>query len=182
MNLSRLYRLTRTDTQSPHRCPGYIREEITLATTTVDSAVVAHDTPSPQEICSICNEVVGFYELFRCVCGARAPGSQHTIKCQVCKRWSHSACVKMQKDFICLRCTGGDGRTAHFRTWLNNIGQAKGFGISYTCSRTGPQNSLLWSSVALVNNMEYGRGIGSTQGSAKERAAKQALVALGATS
>jgi hypothetical protein len=69
MNLSPLHRLTRSDGRNPHRCRGYIREEITLATTTLDSAVVAHDTPSPMEICSICHEVVGFDEGFRCICG-----------------------------------------------------------------------------------------------------------------
>jgi hypothetical protein len=69
MNLSRLHRLTRTNELSPHRCVGYVREEITLATTTVDSAVLAHDTPSPMEICSVCHEVVGHDEAFQCVCG-----------------------------------------------------------------------------------------------------------------
>ncbi|KAJ7902694.1 hypothetical protein B0H14DRAFT_1144329 [Mycena olivaceomarginata] len=69
MNLSSLRRMTWTDGQSPHRCAGYVREEITLATTTLDSAVVAHDAPSPSELCSVCHEVVGPHEIFRCVCG-----------------------------------------------------------------------------------------------------------------
>ncbi|KAJ7613944.1 hypothetical protein FB45DRAFT_874130 [Roridomyces roridus] len=46
-------RLTRPDTLSVHRCPGYVREEITLTTRTADSAVVSHDTPAIQEVCSI---------------------------------------------------------------------------------------------------------------------------------
>ncbi|KAJ7860594.1 hypothetical protein B0H14DRAFT_3863713 [Mycena olivaceomarginata] len=58
MNLP-LLRLTQSDRQNPHRCPGYVREEITLATTTLASAVVSHDTPSALEICSVCHEVVG---------------------------------------------------------------------------------------------------------------------------
>jgi hypothetical protein len=68
-HFSRLSRLTRTDGLSAHRCPGYVREEITLATTILDSAVVAHDTPSPLEECPICHEVVGLDEVFRCICG-----------------------------------------------------------------------------------------------------------------
>lgn len=69
LELSLLNRLVSTTNTSPHRCAGYVREEITLATTTFDSAVVSHDAPSPQEICSVCKEVVGFNEVFQCVCG-----------------------------------------------------------------------------------------------------------------
>ncbi|KAJ7889724.1 hypothetical protein B0H13DRAFT_1720100 [Mycena leptocephala] len=105
MNLSLIHRLTQSDGQNPHRCPGYIREEITLATTTLDSAVVAHDTPSPLEICSICHEVVGLHEAFRCICSDPALGSRHTIKCRVCKLWSHSDCVgNPKKQFTCQFC------------------------------------------------------------------------------
>ncbi|KAJ7862697.1 hypothetical protein B0H13DRAFT_2354546 [Mycena leptocephala] len=66
LELSLLNRLVSTMNTSPHRCAGYVREEITLATTTFDSAVVSHDAPSPQEICSMCKEVVGFNEVFQC--------------------------------------------------------------------------------------------------------------------
>ncbi|KAJ6469200.1 hypothetical protein C8R47DRAFT_1078103 [Mycena vitilis] len=69
LDLSPLNRLVWTDMQSPHRCAGYVREEITLATTKADSAVVSHDAPSPLEICPICKEVVGFNEVFECICG-----------------------------------------------------------------------------------------------------------------
>ncbi|KAJ7649819.1 hypothetical protein FB45DRAFT_1017258 [Roridomyces roridus] len=51
-------RLTRMDALSVHRCPGYVREEITLTTRTADSAVVSHDAPAIQEVCSVCHEVV----------------------------------------------------------------------------------------------------------------------------
>jgi hypothetical protein len=44
---SKLNKLVWTDTRNAHRCVGYAREEITLATTTVDSAIVAHNAPSP---------------------------------------------------------------------------------------------------------------------------------------
>jgi hypothetical protein len=69
---STLNRLVWTDTQNAHRCVGYAREEITLATTTVDSAIVSHNAPSPTEICPICHEVVGFHEALRCICGDRS--------------------------------------------------------------------------------------------------------------
>ncbi|KAJ7157106.1 hypothetical protein C8R46DRAFT_419476 [Mycena filopes] len=88
--LGRLHRLTQTDGKNPHRCAGYVREEITLAPTVVESALVAHDTPTPLEICSVCHEVVGFQEKFRCICAASRPGLHTTIKCKVCKVWSHS--------------------------------------------------------------------------------------------
>ncbi|KAF7352206.1 Paired amphipathic helix protein pst1 [Mycena venus] len=109
MNLSHLHRLTHTDGVSPHRCVGYVREEIMLATTTLESAVVAHDTPSPLEICSVCHEVVGLDEAFRCICGDPAPGTRHTIKCRVCKLWSHSDCVgQLKRQFTCELCVGAD--------------------------------------------------------------------------
>ncbi|KAJ7216423.1 hypothetical protein GGX14DRAFT_561985 [Mycena pura] len=71
MNFSPLQKLTQLHRKSPHvhRCAGYVREEITLTTTTLDSVIVAHDTPSPLEICPICHEIVSFYEAFDCVCG-----------------------------------------------------------------------------------------------------------------
>jgi hypothetical protein len=80
MNLSYLLRVTQTNAQSAHRCPGYVREEIMLATTTLNSAVVAHDTPSPQEICSVCHEIVGLHEAFQCICGA--PGEHDLVNVQ----------------------------------------------------------------------------------------------------
>ncbi|KAJ7119536.1 hypothetical protein C8R44DRAFT_877960 [Mycena epipterygia] len=92
-----------SDGQRSHRCAGYVREEITLAPTTVDSAIVLHDAPSPLEICSVCHEIVGFDEAFQCVCSDFNPGSRHTVKCQTCKFWSHSDCVGNPKEFICER-------------------------------------------------------------------------------
>ncbi|KAJ6560036.1 hypothetical protein B0H19DRAFT_1260694 [Mycena capillaripes] len=105
MNQPPLHRLTRMNGRHPHRCPGYVREEITLATTTRDSAVVTYDAPSPLEICSICREVVGLNEAFECICGDPTPGSRRTIKCQTCKFWSHSDCnTGNTKKFTCRLC------------------------------------------------------------------------------
>ncbi|KAJ7784157.1 hypothetical protein B0H16DRAFT_1782965 [Mycena metata] len=103
--LARFQRLTQTDGQRVHRCRGYVREEITLAPTVVDSAVVARDTPRPLEICSICHEIVGLDEEFRCICGDSGPGSRYTVKCAVCKFWSHGDCAgSVELDFICPLC------------------------------------------------------------------------------
>ncbi|KAJ7347366.1 hypothetical protein DFH08DRAFT_809121 [Mycena albidolilacea] len=97
-------RLTLLDRKSPHCCPGYVREDITLATTTHDGTVIAHNTPSPLEICSICHEVVKHHGKFRCICASSlvASGARgyHTIKCQMCKTWSYSACVGNPEWFI----------------------------------------------------------------------------------
>ncbi|KAJ7143893.1 hypothetical protein C8R44DRAFT_724901 [Mycena epipterygia] len=71
---SSVNKLAWSNGRSAHRCAGYMREEITLATTTGDSAVVSHDAPSPLEICSVCHEVVGVHEFFRCDCGDPSTG------------------------------------------------------------------------------------------------------------
>ncbi|KAF7361191.1 Histone deacetylase sin3 component [Mycena sanguinolenta] len=105
MDFSPLRRINQTDGRTPHRCAGYLREEITLATTTLDSVVVAHDVPSAAERCLICHEIVGLDERFLCKCGDPAPGTRHTVRCQVCKFWSHSDCVgNPNHEFICRLC------------------------------------------------------------------------------
>ncbi|KAJ7852142.1 hypothetical protein B0H13DRAFT_2398864 [Mycena leptocephala] len=88
---STLNRLVWTDTRNAHRCVGYAREEITLATTTVDSATVSHSAPSPTEICPICHEVVGFHEALRCICGDRTE-----FMCQICD-WEQPVAIR---DFL----------------------------------------------------------------------------------
>ncbi|KAF7360090.1 hypothetical protein MVEN_00737100 [Mycena venus] len=323
--ISSLHRLSQSDGQSAHRCTGYKREEITLATTMLHSAVVAYDAPSPSEICSVCHEVVGHHETFRCVCGASVPGTRHTIKCQVCKFWSHSDCVGNSTEFTCSLClhlaivqgedpvsvgleatpggatavpppepgsTGQDwdyllkdnsdtssthspfepgppllfdsaqlptplvfhskadhpshpavspqsdmiplcrhgfntqrshgafslsqesgmstpdtpsslfpsntflaacltppseqaprtfsGQSSYYyRMMLNNFAQQYGWVTTYESSWTGPQSQPRWTAVTYVNNIEYGRGIGRKRSSAKESAAKGALIAVG---
>ncbi|KAJ7481986.1 hypothetical protein FB451DRAFT_1556124 [Mycena latifolia] len=107
LKLSSVNKFAWTDDRSPHRCAGYVREEITLATTIADSAVVSYDAPSPLEICSVCREIIGVQEEFRCICGDTNPGSRPTGKCQECKIWSHSDCVGNSKEFICQFCSIG---------------------------------------------------------------------------
>ncbi|KAJ7481021.1 hypothetical protein B0H11DRAFT_2023904 [Mycena galericulata] len=69
LRLTSVQQLARMDWKSAHRCAGYNRQEITLATTTGGSAIVSRDAPSPLEICSVCHEVVASHEAFRCICG-----------------------------------------------------------------------------------------------------------------
>ncbi|KAJ7663328.1 hypothetical protein DFH06DRAFT_1189993 [Mycena polygramma] len=102
--LSSVNKLAYSDEESAHRCAGYIREEITLATAASESAVIFHDAPSPGETCAVCHEVVGTNELFRCICGDPNPGSRITVKCQICKFWSHRDCVGNLAGFICEPC------------------------------------------------------------------------------
>ena len=41
-----------------HRCPGYLREEITLTADVSRSVVITHQYPSQSEICTICGQLV----------------------------------------------------------------------------------------------------------------------------
>ncbi|KAJ7633285.1 hypothetical protein FB45DRAFT_1058215 [Roridomyces roridus] len=93
--------VARRDAFSVHRCPGYVREEITLATTTSDSAVVSHDAPSPREVCIVCHQVVSSHERMRCICGDTRFHSRPTVKCRLCGFWSHRDCVAGS---VCGRC------------------------------------------------------------------------------
>ena len=43
-----------------HQCPGYLREEITLASDVSRSAIVSHAFPSQSEVCSICGQLVQY--------------------------------------------------------------------------------------------------------------------------
>ena len=43
-----------------HQCPGYLREEITLASDVSKSVIVSHAFPSQSEVCSICGQLVKY--------------------------------------------------------------------------------------------------------------------------
>ena len=43
-----------------HQCPGYLREEITLASDLSKSAIISHAFPSQSEVCSICGQLVQY--------------------------------------------------------------------------------------------------------------------------
>ena len=43
-----------------HQCPGYLREEITLASDVSKSVIVSYAFPSQSEVCSICGQLVQY--------------------------------------------------------------------------------------------------------------------------
>ncbi|KAJ7633242.1 hypothetical protein FB45DRAFT_523992 [Roridomyces roridus] len=87
-----------------HRCAGYVREEVTLAARTDDSAVICHGAPSLLEVCAVCHELVSANDRFWCTCGERDPGLRPTIQCQLCRVWSHDDCVETGEPFTCTVC------------------------------------------------------------------------------
>ncbi|KAK7022537.1 hypothetical protein R3P38DRAFT_2533313 [Favolaschia claudopus] len=89
-----------------HRCTGYIREEVTLASSIADSAVVIHDAPSPLEVCPVCRQPVGFPETcpVRCICGDLDSGPRPMVQCRKCIFWSHVHCVGDSQEFVCFSC------------------------------------------------------------------------------
>lgn len=70
-----------THRRTPHKCLGYIREEITLTSSITESAIFSHAYPNPREICKICGAVVSESEIFRCGCGENGE-PQITVTCQ----------------------------------------------------------------------------------------------------
>jgi hypothetical protein len=154
--LTPMKRRVSTGVPSPHRCAGYVREEITLAMTKLESAIVSHDAPSLLEICSVCGEVVASHEVFNCICGDPgafdsiyivsssfttfpiAPGARSTVKCRECKQWSHVDCVQKQRHFTCQVCD-------QCMLSASLISQAERFllaGPSIASSSQGPEEPL----------------------------------------
>ena len=43
-----------------HQCPGYLREEIALASDVSKSAIISHAFPSHREVCSVCGQLVQY--------------------------------------------------------------------------------------------------------------------------
>ncbi|KAJ7581284.1 hypothetical protein C8J56DRAFT_261768 [Mycena floridula] len=74
-----------------HRCPGYRRDEVTLSTSVLQTAIIQHLTPSPREICPICQQLVED-GTFNCSCGQGDDGISSTIQCFRCSAWFHRAC------------------------------------------------------------------------------------------
>ncbi|KZT08779.1 uncharacterized protein LAESUDRAFT_757487 [Laetiporus sulphureus 93-53] len=79
-----------------------------------------------------------------------------------------------------------------YRMMLNNKLQSKkGLVLSWTTKSDGPPHNPKWTATALsfketeligdaVDGVEYGQGVGQSQGAAKEIAAKEALEKLNA--
>ncbi|KAJ7581279.1 hypothetical protein C8J56DRAFT_261575 [Mycena floridula] len=81
----------RKSTIVAHRCPGYRRDEVTLSTSVLRTAIIQHLTPSPREICPICQQLVED-GTFNCFCGQGDDGISSTIECSQCGLWSHRTC------------------------------------------------------------------------------------------
>ena len=45
-----------------HQCPGYLREEITLTSDVLKSAIISHEYPNQSELCSVCGQLVQYQE------------------------------------------------------------------------------------------------------------------------
>ncbi|KAJ7581270.1 hypothetical protein C8J56DRAFT_261245 [Mycena floridula] len=68
-NVQRLQHKGRSNsTAVAHRCPGYRRDEVTLGTSVLRTAIIQHLTPSPREICPVCQQLVED-GTFHCSCG-----------------------------------------------------------------------------------------------------------------
>ncbi|KAJ7052777.1 hypothetical protein C8F01DRAFT_1169926 [Mycena amicta] len=89
-SLNRL-QIRSTSRKTFHRCAGYLREEITLATRSRNSAILTYDSPSPLEICKVCHQEVRL-EVFECICG----NSGRRIWIRRCGLYSHRALPLMQ--------------------------------------------------------------------------------------
>ena len=66
-----------------HQCPGYLREEITLASDVWKSVIVSHAFPSQSEICSICGQLVQYNRAEPSIVDVEkleAPGPRHPLK------------------------------------------------------------------------------------------------------
>ncbi|KAJ7581299.1 hypothetical protein C8J56DRAFT_959672 [Mycena floridula] len=91
-NVQRLQHKGRSSSRAvPHRCPGYRRDEVTLGTSVLRTAIIQHMTPSPREICPVCKQLVED-GMFYCSCGQGDDGMSPTIQCLRCRVWSHRTC------------------------------------------------------------------------------------------
>ena len=59
-SLLRHVRSPKDDNRDLHRCPGYLREEITLTCDLSKSAIVSHSFPGLSERCSICHQLIRY--------------------------------------------------------------------------------------------------------------------------
>ena len=72
-----------------HKCPGYLREEITLASDVSKSLIVSHAFPGQSEVCSVCGQLVQYNFV--------------TKKCEICHKKNH--CEEM---LLCDGCDCGE--------------------------------------------------------------------------
>ncbi|KAJ7277846.1 hypothetical protein C8J57DRAFT_1465713 [Mycena rebaudengoi] len=79
--------------KSHHRCPGYSREEIILGSQAHSTVIVSHSSPSPQEVCTVCGDIVDDGGWFSCGCGEPDDGLEPTTNCTRCNVWHHVHCL-----------------------------------------------------------------------------------------
>ncbi|TFK53658.1 hypothetical protein OE88DRAFT_1655880 [Heliocybe sulcata] len=104
-------------------------------------------------------------------------------------------CVTLKNEWSCTVLSGrridceprgpnetmpGQNEQNHHRMALNNWLQGHPrFGkVTWAQSQGGLQHDPVWSATAYVRGIEYGKGMGTTLGEAKEKAAYAALAAL----
>ncbi|PCH43846.1 hypothetical protein WOLCODRAFT_153903 [Wolfiporia cocos MD-104 SS10] len=68
----------------------------------------------------------------------------------------------------------------HWRMQLNNYLQSNGGARSLTweVAQSGPLHQPMWTAIAFIRGVEYGRSVGPSQNAVKEEAARQTLTAL----
>ncbi|KAJ7600698.1 hypothetical protein C8J56DRAFT_1019779, partial [Mycena floridula] len=106
-NIERLRRNLRLPTTVQHRCPGYKRQELAIATSVSRTAIISHFTPLIKEICQVCNQEVK-EGIFLCPCGQADDGVASTVRCHKCLVWSHRGCHQVliidSLQFTCPEC------------------------------------------------------------------------------
>ncbi|KDQ55854.1 hypothetical protein JAAARDRAFT_37278 [Jaapia argillacea MUCL 33604] len=72
----------------------------------------------------------------------------------------------------------------HYRMRLNNFLQGRGVAstLTWEIHQAGANHAPVWTAIAYLNHIEYGRATSKTQGGAKEEAARLVLFAIAADS
>ncbi|KAK6977244.1 hypothetical protein R3P38DRAFT_3476629 [Favolaschia claudopus] len=122
MSFPTLRKIALANTFNTHRCAGYIREEVTLASSLADSAVVTHDSPSPLEVCPICGQPVptkftdnGYVD--------HAPGTASSTGPSVRSSLAHHGAIRHDAEIESIPNSAGLSRVArHASSALQNGG------------------------------------------------------------
>ncbi|KAH9858520.1 hypothetical protein C2E23DRAFT_864436 [Lenzites betulinus] len=68
----------------------------------------------------------------------------------------------------------------HWRMRLNNYLQANGgvHMLTWDICQSGPLHQPMWTAIAYIRGVEYGRAFGTSQNAVREEASRQTLAAL----